>query len=59
VNAPVTRYNPHTGMAYTVKPSPIPFALDVDECALCDGFGRIWNNADPSSGQFFDCECGK
>ena len=33
---------------------------DEIECRDCDGEGRIWNNADPTSNQFFDCEvcCG-
>ncbi len=26
------------------------------DCLSCDGFGNIWNNADPTSGQRFDCE---
>lgn len=26
------------------------------ECPDCDGEGRIWNNADPTSGQSVDCE---
>lgn len=25
-------------------------------CTECDGEGRIWNNADPTSGQSADCE---
>lgn len=29
---------------------------DQTECLNCDGKGRIWNNADQTSGQFFDCE---
>lgn len=54
------RYNPHTGMRYEVlPPSDIPFAFDEDECPDCDGFGRIWNNADPTSGQWCACDtCG-
>lgn len=31
--------------------------LDASDCPLCDGFGRIWNNADPTSGQFVACSC--
>lgn len=28
-------------------------------CPTCEGEGTIWNNADPTSGQGFDCEdCG-
>lgn len=26
------------------------------ECPDCDGDGRIWNNADPTSGQVVDCD---
>ena len=26
------------------------------ECTDCDGEGRIWNNADPTSGQYVDCD---
>lgn len=25
-------------------------------CEHCDGYGKIWNNADTTSGQFVDCE---
>lgn len=28
-------------------------------CPDCDGDGRIWNNADPTSGQWVECDaCG-
>lgn len=26
-------------------------------CEDCDGDGRIWNNADPTSGQWIECDC--
>lgn len=59
VTKPVTRYNPHTGMAYTVLPvSDVPYVAEPDCCEDCDGFGRIWNNADPTSGQWVACDCG-
>ena len=30
-----------------------------DICEQCDGEGRIWNNADPTSGQWVECDrCG-
>lgn len=53
------RQNPHTGQTYTVAQSDVPFALDDGECPDCDGNGRIWNNADPTSGQWVDCDCAK
>lgn len=28
----------------------------MSDCTECDGNGNIWNNADPTSGQRFDCE---
>lgn len=28
----------------------------MNNCTECDGEGNIWNNADPTSGQRFDCE---
>jgi len=32
---------------------------EESECPVCDGHGRIWNNADPTSGQWVPCdECG-
>jgi hypothetical protein len=54
----VTLHNLHTGMAYTVRQSSIPCAADPDECEDCDGYGRIWSNADPSSGRWVPCDCG-
>ena len=27
-------------------------------CEQCDEDGRIWNNADPTSGQWVPCDCG-
>lgn len=30
--------------------------MDEIECPDCDGEGRIWNNADPTSGQSVDCD---
>jgi hypothetical protein len=30
---------------------------DPTDCPHCDGFGRCWNNADPTSGQFVACSC--
>ena len=27
-------------------------------CDQCDEDGRIWNNADPTSGQWVPCDCG-
>ena len=35
--------------------------VEVDEwwlenCTECDGSGKVWNNADPTSGQFHECE---
>lgn len=54
----VYRTNPHTGLRYAVLPvSTIPYTND-GECDQCDGYGRIWNNADPTSGQFHECDCG-
>lgn len=51
------RTNPHTGQTYTVMPvSDIP--AERHECEQCEDTGRIYNNADPTSGQFVDCECG-
>ncbi len=33
--------------------------LDEIECPDCEGEGRIWNNADPTSGQCAACDaCG-
>jgi hypothetical protein len=29
---------------------------DETECPHCDGDGKIWNNADPTSGQFVECQ---
>lgn len=31
--------------------------FDENPCTACDGEGRVWNNADPTSGQFHECEC--
>lgn len=32
---------------------------DPSHCSHCDGFGTVWNNADPTSGQSVNCEnCG-
>lgn len=32
---------------------------EASECEDCDGFGRSFNNADPTSGQWVACEaCG-
>ena len=32
---------------------------DESECEDCDGFGLQWNNADPTSGQWCQCDtCG-
>ncbi len=28
-----------------------------ETCELCDGEGRIWKHADPTSGQSVECEC--
>lgn len=33
-------------------------ASEPSRCPRCDGFGRIWNNSDPTSGQWQPCECG-
>ena len=30
--------------------------IDPTDCEFCDGYGRAWNNADPTSGQFHECE---
>jgi len=27
------------------------------ECDICDGTGRIYNNADVTCGQWVECEC--
>ena len=32
-------------------------AMGETECHDCEGEGRIWNNADPTSGQSVDCDC--
>ena len=54
---PEQRTNPCTGQTYTVLPhSDIP--AERHECEQCEDTGRIYNNADPTSGQFVDCECG-
>jgi len=29
---------------------------EPSDCPDCDGFGRVWNNADPTSGQWHPCE---
>lgn len=34
---------------------PQPCACYSEECRACDGEGIIWNNADPTSGQWCDC----
>lgn len=28
-----------------------------ERCMDCEGTGRIYNNADPTSGQWVECEC--
>lgn len=33
--------------------------FEENPCTACDGDGRVWNNADPTSGQFHACECAK
>ena len=36
-----------------------PEDWEDDLCEDCDGYGRIWNNADPTSGQWVPCDtCG-
>lgn len=52
------RTNPYTGMPYTVVHSNVPNHFESGECELCDGFGVVWNNADPTSGQWAACDCG-
>jgi hypothetical protein len=47
--------NPHTGMPYTVNAS-LELYGDEDECANWCDEGRIWNNADPTSGQWVACD---
>lgn len=33
--------------------------IDTRQCGDCDGDGKVWNNADPTSGQWVACEaCG-
>jgi hypothetical protein len=51
-----TRQNPYTGMTYTVAQSAHGYTDCEDECDYCDGDGRIWNNADPTSGQWVECD---
>ena len=29
--------------------------LNHDDCIYCEGDGRLWNNADPTSGQWIPC----
>lgn len=31
--------------------------FEENACTACDGEGRVWNNSDPTSGQFHECEC--
>jgi hypothetical protein len=31
-------------------------AIAHADCPACDGEGAIWNNADPTSGQFVPCD---
>lgn len=31
-------------------------SYDHNLCSTCDGYGRIWNNADPTSGQCVPCD---
>lgn len=34
-------------------------SCDEGVCEHCDGEGRVWNNADPTSGQWVECDrCG-
>jgi hypothetical protein len=35
---------------------PTPYCDDHEECDSCDGRGIIWNNADPTSGQWMECD---
>lgn len=28
-----------------------------DECIYCEGSGRVYNNADPTCGQWVHCDC--
>jgi DnaJ-class molecular chaperone len=42
--------------------NPFPTRAEHEQetdCETCDGFGRIWNNADSTSGQWVACgSCG-
>lgn len=53
------RTNPFTGMRYAVLPTAAPLTgpADEDECWACDGTGRVYNNADRTSGQWVPCDC--
>jgi hypothetical protein len=35
---------------------PARIDLDAPGCEQCHGEGVIWNNADPTSGQWVDCD---
>jgi len=40
----------------SIEPTPVDDDDDDDFCDHCDGDGRIWNNADPTSGQWVECD---
>ena len=36
-----------------------PSKVGHEECEVCDGEGVIYNNADPTSGQWIECDAKK
>lgn len=34
------------------------YVRSVQPCEDCDGDGKVWNNADKTSGMWFPCDCG-